>query len=103
MRTHCIAEVHKMKGVELLLANRIISLRYRQMTITLPVTSIYEEFEYRKEAMLRQMAVRMKAIPPLLCENGLVDDASDKSPIAIETGLLKACTAARETANSFCW
>ena len=101
MRKYCIAEVQKMKGIDLLPTNRIITLKYRRLKIKLPVTSIYEEFEYRKEAMLRQMAVRMKGVPPLLCENGLVDDAGDAGPIAIEVDLLKACSAARVMANSF--
>ena len=102
VRTKCLDEISALQGLKLLPSKRIIAIVYRGIKIKLTIQTLFEEFEFRFMAKVKEWAVRLNFIDPLVCENSLVTSPSTRdTPCSIDDELIKGPRAARAMANSF--
>jgi hypothetical protein len=68
-----MAEVHKVVGSERLQPRRLVKLPYRKVLLSYRVSSLVDEATVRLQARVKEAALALKLIDPLLCENELAD------------------------------
>lgn len=94
-----LVELDHTSGMDRLLDKRIVRVSCRGVALKVHVKCIHKQVELMFWAAIREAAVEMHVLLPLMCENELAQECVAAPTATIGAGLVAAAAAARSTCN----
>lgn len=77
---------------------REVAIRYRRALVMAKVTSAFDEYSIKVDALVRGAAVDSGALPPMFCEDSLVPKLQENATLQVDAAILVGNMSARRAA-----